>query len=175
MPVEISHRINIQSINGGLVHYFKLPSDCKIITGFGATTDIFHLIKTSDFPLTYRSILRNFAKNLKNIYLGNLSLQINNACDNLIFDYPVFLTQKVKFGLRTGRDADFDIIIETPGALIIDVLNEYKMNSMCRLSFKYNDILQEISSQWILPDGESMYKNLQDKFNLILLFRYRND
>jgi hypothetical protein len=156
--IEYCKDIQINTLNGGFVEYFKLPSDCKVIRKISFATDLYYLIKTELYQQAYQSIIRNFVRNFKNIFLGKISFAINNANENIIFDYSLYFTQKAKFGIENIRDkANFEVIIESPLNYVIDIYAPYIQNSLCKLVFKYNDIIQEIKTQGILPDGTSIY------------------
>ncbi len=173
--IEYCKDIQINTLNGGFVEYFKLPSDCKVIRAISFATDFYHSIKTENYPFVYQNIIRRYCNELKNIFLGKISFAINNACDNVIFDYSLYFTQKAKFGIsRIILRSNFEVIIESPINYVIDIYAPYNRNSLCKLVFKYNDIIQELKTQAILPDGTSMYKNLAEKFNVMISIKYEN-
>jgi len=177
--VEITKEIPIINIDGGLVHFFKMPSDCKVIKNVLITTDIYHFIDTSAFSKSYFEEIEVFFKRLKDIHIGNVSLQINNAVHNLIIDYPLFIVQK-RIGKKTSlfnyRERVFDALqISNSSFLNLDVDNEYIKNTMCKLTFKYNDILPELKKGSLLPNGLSLYKDISENFNLFFTIKYEED
>jgi hypothetical protein len=173
--IGYSQKIEVNTLNGGFVEFIKLPSNCKVIRKISFATDLYHSINSSVYPITYQNIIRNYVKILKNIMIGNISFAINNANEYIIFDYALYLTQRTKFGIAEIRERNnFEVILASPLNYVVDIYAPYIQNSICKLAFKYNDIIQELKFQGILPDGTSLYKDLPEKFNIQLILNYEN-
>lgn len=149
-----------QSDKGGFVDYFKLPGDCKIIKKIAFSFEINIVsVYNNTLATSGQTILSNFIdKYKKGTVFAKASLLINNANDNVILDFPVY----VNVASKINQSGNYAARIYSKVNKYIDVLADYKMSSLCKLVFKEANFFSEIKN----------IKVFQTNFSLIKLFSY---